>query len=244
MEQRGVPFTNVFNFRDLGGYPTSDGHTLRWRRLFRADDLSRLSDTDQAAFAGLGIRTVVDLRRPEEIENDGRIPAFDGFTYHHAHMAHPYWPRVEFEDTAHRVRYLIERYDEMTADGAGGIAQALRLIADPQAAPLVFHCLAGKDRTGIVAALTLSLLGVADDVIADDFSLSEAAERSYWEYRRRSDPTITTDRWAHITVSPREGMLGFLDGLRARHGSVAGYAASIGVTEDHVGSMRAHLLTP
>jgi len=244
VEQRGVSFTNVFNFRDLGGYPASDGRTLRWRRLFRADDLSRLSDTDQAVFAGLGIQTVVDLRRPEEIANDGRIPAFDGFTYHHVHLIHPYWPRMEFDDTAHRVRYLIERYDELITEGADGIGRALRLIADPQTAPLVFHCLAGKDRTGIVAALTLSLLGVADDVIADDFSLSEAAEKSYWDYRKRSDPTIDTDRWARITVSPREGMLGFLDSLRARHGSVAGYAASIGVTDDHVASMRAHLLVP
>jgi hypothetical protein len=244
VEQRGVAFSNVFNFRDLGGYRTDDGRLVQWRRLYRSDDLARLSVEDQEAFARLGIRTVVDLRRPEEVASDGRIPAFDGFTYHHVHLIHPYWPRMEFDDTAHRVRYLVERYDELVTDAADGIGQTLRLIADPQTAPLVFHCIAGKDRTGVVAALTLSLLGVPDAAIADDFTLSELAEAAYWDYRRRTDPTITTDRWRHITVSPREGMLAFLDGLRARHGSVAGYAVSVGVTADHVAAMRAHLLTP
>lgn len=244
MDQRGVPFSNVFNFRDLGGYRTGDGRTLRWRRLYRADDLSRLSEHDRVRFAELGIRTVVDLRRTEEVETDGRIPAFDGFTYHHVHLVHPYWPREEFLDTEHRVRYLVQRYHELITNAAEGIGQTLRLIADPQAAPLVFHCIAGKDRTGVVAALTLSLLGVDDDDIADDFTLSELAERAYWDFRKRNDPTVTGDRWTHITVSPREGMLAFLDHLRARHGSVAGYAASVGVTDEHVASMRAHLLTP
>ncbi|MGE5829347.1 MAG: tyrosine-protein phosphatase [Micromonosporaceae bacterium] len=241
MPERGVRFENIFNFRDLGGYPTADGRVLRWGRLYRSDDLARLAETDRERFAALGIRTVVDLRRTDEVTSDGRIPQFDGFTYHHLHLPHPYWPAAEFADTADRARYLVQRYHELTTEAADGIGAALRLIADERSAPLVFHCIAGKDRTGVVAALTLSLLGVADADIAADFELSELAEAGYWDYRRRNDPTLTRQRWTHFKVCPGEGMLTFLGELRARHGSVAGYCAAAGVTAEHVDAMRAHL---
>ena len=106
----------------------------------------------------------------------------------------------------------------------------------------MFHCIAGKDRTGIVAALTLSLLGVADDDVADDYALSEWAEEAAWDYRASMDPSLIGGRWTHIQVCPREAMLEFLDDVRARHGSVEGYAADVGVTDEHIAAMRAHLL--
>jgi protein-tyrosine phosphatase len=238
---RGVTFEKVFNFRDLGGYETADGRHVTWNRLYRADDLSRLNDADSERFAGLGIRTVVDLRRPEEVEIDGRIPQFDGFVYRHVHLVHPLWPQGQFTNAAERVEYLVERYRELSTDAAAGFGEALRLIADPGAAPLVFHCIAGKDRTGILAALTLSLLGVADDDVADDYALSEKSERAYWEYRRRLDPTVTGER--NFVICPREAMLGFFSDLRTRHGSIEGYAHDIGVTKDDIAAMRDHLLT-
>jgi hypothetical protein len=242
MIERGVAFTNVFNFRDMGGYRTVDGREIRWRRLFRSDDLSRLHPDDVDRFRALGIRTVVDLRRPNEIVEDGRFPEVDGCTYHHVHLTHPFWPMRQFANTAERTDFVVERYQEMTAKAGEGIGRALRLIADADAAPLVFHCIAGKDRTGVVAALTLSLLGVADDVIADDYTLSEIAEPAAWAYLTRDRPETLGDRWKHITVSPRDGMLRFLADLRDRYGSVAGYTDSVGVTDAHVAAMREHLL--
>ena len=240
MSNRGVVFADVYNFRDLGGYHTSDGRTVAWHRLYRSDDLGRLREDERGTFHALGIRTVVDLRRPHEIEELGRIPEIDGVTYRHVHMAHPPWPSQRFVDTPERVRFVIERYREMSIEAADGIGEALRLIADPAAFPLVFHCIAGKDRTGIVSALTLSLLGVDDETIADDYTLSEAAEESAWAYWGRIKPGVVRPR--HIIVSPREAMLAFLTELRERHGSVPAYAASIGVTDRHVASMHAHLL--
>jgi protein tyrosine/serine phosphatase len=240
MDERGVVFADVYNFRDLGGYHTSDGRTVAWRRLYRSDDLGRLREDDLDTFDALGIRTVVDLRRPHEIEELGRIPEIDGVEYHHVHMAHPPWPSQRFVDTTERIPFLIERYREMSIEAADGIGEALRLIADPAAAPLVFHCIAGKDRTGMISALTLSLLGVDDDTIADDYTLSEAAEESAWAYWGRIKPGAVRPRG--IVVSPREAMLVFLTELRERHGTVADYAASLGVTDRHVASMRAHLL--
>lgn len=244
MPQRGVAFRNVFNFRDLGGYRTIDGRTVAWQRLYRSDDLCRLHDSEREQLRALGIRTVIDLRRPHEIAELGRIPDIDGITYQHVHMAHPLWPSADFPDTAARTSYVIERYREMSIEAADGIGEALRLIADPAAAPLVFHCIAGKDRTGLVSALILALLGVPDDVIAEDYTLSEVAEPATWAYFTRDRPDKAPDRWKHIVVSPPEAMLAFLEDLRARHGSITGYAKSVGVTDDHLDSLRAHLLTP
>jgi hypothetical protein len=226
---RAIAFTNVFNFRDLGGYRSADGRSVRWRRLFRSDDLSRLRADEADRFLGLGIRTVVDLRRPHEIAEDGRILPLDGCAYHHVHLTHPAWPSREFVDTAERAEYVLERYLEIADVAADGVGRALRLTADAQAAPLVVHCIAGKDRTGVVSALTLALLGVPDEDIADDYTMSELVEPQSWAYIMRDRPDQRADRWVHITVSPREGMLRFLDELRSRHGSIEGYAASVGV---------------
>jgi protein-tyrosine phosphatase len=240
---RAITFTNVFNFRDLGGYRSADGRTVRWRRLFRSDDLSRLRADEAARFLDLGIRTVVDLRRPNEIAAGGRILPLDGCAYHHVHLTHPEWPGGRpFADTAERAEFVLERYLEIADVAAEGVGRTLRLIADPEAAPLVVHCIAGKDRTGVVSALTLALLGVPDEDIADDYTMSELVEPQSWAYIMRDRPGKLAERWTHITVSPREGMLRFLDELRARHGSIEAYAASVGVSAAQVDAMRAHLL--
>jgi protein tyrosine/serine phosphatase len=242
MAQRAVAFSNVFNFRDLGGYRTSDGATVRWRRLYRADDLAHLDNEDHERFAELGIRTVVDLRRPNEIEELGRVPEMAGVAYHHVHLVHPKWQLQPFQNTAERTDFVVERYREMSDVSADGFGQALRLIADADRAPLVFHCIAGKDRTGILAALTLSLLGVSDADVIDDYHLSELAEPRAWErYTRLRRPDLLGVIRPYET-SPRAAMAGFLADLRSQHGTVENYAASVGLTADHIAAMRAHLL--
>jgi protein-tyrosine phosphatase len=242
MAERAVVFTNVFNFRDLGGYGTADARHVRWHRLFRSDDLTHLGDDDAEQFGALGIRTVVDLRRPDEIESAGRIMPLPSYAYHHVHLVHPAWPEQSFADTSERAEYVRERYNEMLAAGADAVGRTLRLIADPEAAPLVFHCRAGKDRTGIISAVALSLLGVSDEDIADDYQLSELAEKPIWDFHASTHPEMRDKRWLHFTVNPREAMLGVLADVRARHGSVAGYAESVGVSAEHIAAMRAHLL--
>jgi protein tyrosine/serine phosphatase len=242
MRERTVTFTNVFNFRDLGGYRTADGAIVRWERLYRADDLSNLTELEYERFAELGIRTVVDLRRPNEVEELGRAPDLSGLDYRHVHLVHPKWERGEFDNTAERTEYVIERYREMADVSASGLGEALRLIADIDRAPLVFHCIAGKDRTGIVAALTLSLLGVPDQDVVDDYHLSEAAEPQAWaRYTRVRRPDLQ-GFVRQYEVSPKAAMEGFLANLRAEHGSIEGYAASVGLTADHIAAMKAHLL--
>ena len=141
----------------------------------------------------------------------------------------------EHVDLADRIAYLSARYGEMAAAGGDGIGTALRLIADAGRAPAVVHCFVGMDRTGIVSALTLSLLGVPDETVAADYALSDAAS-----------PALQA---AHnfgpfpFPSSPPEAMLGFLSELRDKHDSIEAYVKSIGVSDDHIAAMRAHLLT-
>jgi protein tyrosine/serine phosphatase len=232
--ERAVTFTDLFNFRDLGGYRTADARTVAWRRLFRADDLGRLAGDDRDRFLALGIRTVVDLRRPEEVAELGRMPELIGVTYHHLYLVHPRWGQQEFVDLDDRTDFLTARYSEMAAAGGEAIGDALRLIADAGSAPLVVHCIAGKDRTGMVSALTLSLLGVDDATIGADYALSEVSEAAF--RTSRGEPSRP------YMVAPARAMIDFLEGLRAGYGSIEAYAKSVGVTADHLAAMRAHLL--
>ncbi|MGN9808387.1 tyrosine-protein phosphatase [Micromonospora sp. BQ11] len=237
---RRIPFSAMFNFRDVGGHTGHDGRTVRRGRLYRSDSLHRIDDTDREAFAALGVRTVIDLRRPYEVERDGRVPDFDGLTWRHIHPEHAEWHERPYEPGADLARYLADRYADLAATGTAGLAEAVGLIADSANAPVVVHCVAGKDRTGIVCGLTLALLGVPDEDIAADYALStEAGERfmawfaSTGQQVRPGLPPLTC---------PEQAMLLFLAELREGHGSVEDYLRHAGVTDAQLTALRDHLL--
>lgn len=238
-----VSFVELFNFRDLGGHVGIDGRTVRWRRLFRSDSLHRLSGTDRAAFTALGVRTVIDLRRPAEVARDGRVPDGPGLGYHHIHPEHAEWRETGFTTGQDLERWLADRYLDLAAEGAVGLAAAVGLIADERSAPVVVHCVAGKDRTGVVCALTLSLLGVPEADIAADYARSTVGSSRFTEWLRRTDPTAA-DLPAPYLASPAGAMLRFLAGLRDRYGSVSGYLTGAGLAGEQVDALRRHLLTP
>jgi protein tyrosine/serine phosphatase len=235
------PFPALFNFRDVGGLTGHDGRTVRRGRLYRSDSLHRIDETDRAAFTALGIRTVIDLRRPEEVARDGRVPAYDGLTYRHIHPEHRDWAKVPHDPAQSLARYLADRYADLAQTGTAGLAEAVGLIADSANAPVVVHCVAGKDRTGIVCALTLAVLGVADDDIAADYALSaEASARfSAWV----ATTTLAAEEPPPpFLASPAEAMTLFLTELRAGYGSVEGYLRHAGVTDAQLDAIRDHLL--
>jgi protein tyrosine/serine phosphatase len=239
---RNLAFSSTYNFRDVGGYAGLDGRTVRWRRLFRADSLHRLNGADWEAFAALGVRTVIDLRRAFEVKEHGRVREAEGLTYHNPVLEHVDWKDVPYPADVVHARWLADRYLNFTDDGRTGLAAALSTIADPEAAPVVVHCMAGKDRTGVVCALTLSLLGVSDDDISADYALTESSMASLTAYLREHNPAAIEGQ-DHMFDSPREAMLLFLDDIRTLHGSVEKYVREIGVSAEQVETLRESLLT-
>jgi protein-tyrosine phosphatase len=142
--------------------------------------------------------------------------------------------------------FLANRYLEMLEEGGPSIARALRILADPSSLPLVFHCAAGKDRTGVVAAIVLDVLGVQDDDIADDYSLSRLGMDRFKAWIIETYPEAAdamSDQPQAFLDAPTEAMHLFLSGLRERHGSVHEYVTSLGVTGDVIEAVRENLLT-
>jgi protein-tyrosine phosphatase len=243
---RLVPFEASFNCRDIGGYATGDGHRVKRGCVFRSDTLHRLTTADLEHAQELGVRTVIDLRSTDELTEWGRFAHADSVAFHHLPLfeddALPSEP-IEDDDPEPP---LGETYLQMATAGGAAIASALRVIAAGDHA-VVFHCAAGKDRTGILAALLLSTLGVVDDLITADYQLSEHAVAPAFAWAEANDAALAAELaklppWK-LRSSP-ETMGVFLDLLRERHGSIDGYLADTGLEPDLLDVLRARLLEP
>jgi protein-tyrosine phosphatase len=239
---RSVDFSTVFNFRDLGGLPTMDGRKVRRGQLFRSDNLGRLGEADREAFTALGVRRVIDLRRASEVATMGRVPEWTRATWHHHHLQHELWDHSTYTDEIGVARWLADRYGDLLEQGAADIAEVIRLLSDVDDGPTVVHCVAGKDRTGLISALTLALLDVSDGNIAADYELTERAEAAFAEWLRRTDPEYAAKAPPPFYVqTPAQAMRLTLTELAERHGSVRGYLGAHGVNEAHVAALRAGL---
>jgi protein-tyrosine phosphatase len=223
---RHIRFDALHNFRDLGGYATTDGrYRVRPGRLYRADSLGKLRQgtEDWSRFLSLGIRTVVDLRHPWEIEKRGRIPDDPSFGYHNLSIEHRPYNQPALPPDVDPGPYLAERYMEVAEDGTKEIRRALELVAEAAESeqPLVFHCASGKDRTGQLAALVLKLLGIPDETIIEDYSLTELAAPALladWTAREGHEPT-----WLGFGRAPETVMRTFLAAMEKRYGSAENY---------------------
>ncbi|WP_441247996.1 tyrosine-protein phosphatase [Kitasatospora sp. McL0602] len=242
---RHIEFQKLHNFRDLGGYRAADGRSVRWGRLYRSDSLGKLvgaPEADQQAFEKLGIRTVVDLRYPWEIEAKGRVPERHAVDYHNLSIEHRPYDQEALGTDIEVAPFLAGKFAEVAEDGVAELRQVLRLIAEADAAPLVFHCAAGKDRTGIVAALVLSLLGVDEEAIIEDFALTGlATDRFVADWGRVNG---RAPHWPGFGQAPADLMRRFLADLTTRYGSAATYATDrLGADAALVTALHAHLLT-
>jgi protein-tyrosine phosphatase len=229
---RCVRFEAAFNFRDLGGYSVGGGHRLRWGRLFRSDALHWMTQGDaHKAREVLGVRSVVDLRDSEEVERNGRAPFLQGpVRYFHV-------PILDGERRASQQAQdsphfdMADLYLRMLEKGAGDFVRAVQMIAAHAREPVVFHCAAGKDRTGLLAAILLGALGVADDDIIDDYALTARYMEPIIE-RMRETPgyaEIVRNLPADIFASTPESMAATLREVRAGWGSMRGYLAASGL---------------
>ncbi|MFM8268054.1 MAG: tyrosine-protein phosphatase [Ilumatobacteraceae bacterium] len=245
---RLIALDAVHNFRDLGGYPTADGRTTRWRTLFRADGLYRLTSADLEIVDGLGLRTVVDLRTEEELELRGRFPVeYRPIRYLHVPVIDVTWAALPEAEVTDRdpAEFLEWAYLDMLRQAPDRFARAFEHLCEPGVLPAVFHCAAGKDRTGLLSMLVLGALGVPDDVIVDDYALTADAVTRLREWARRESPDLyerlEAAPPAYIAAVP-EAMHRVLGVINERHGSVRGLVDHLGVRRESIDHLSSALL--
>jgi protein-tyrosine phosphatase len=177
-----VPLDGATNFRDLGGYSGSEGRPVKWRKLFRSDHLGDLTPGDVAHLSALGLTRVLDLRGKNERESH---PCLLPGPRVHALSIEPTVVQA-LQDFAERnkgiteadaVRLMQQTYRAFVTDNTKRFAELFQHLLHDET-PLVFHCTAGKDRTGFAAALVLSALGVQRDVIMNDYLLTNDLYRA------------------------------------------------------------------
>lgn len=236
-----------FNFRDLGGYLTEDGRTVRWRMLYRSDALHRLDSAGLKAFHELGIATVLDLRSPGEVaERRWLAPEWQGQWLSAPLLSEtPDWTATDPSALA-LDSFVADHYLHLAEEGSAALRDSLESLARPGGLPAVFHCAAGKDRTGVLAALVLRLLGVPAQVVAEDYSLSEQATARWEQSITEGHIDDTQTAWAYVPPAmlraERESMRQFLRYLDRDFGSIHGFTTSLGVGEATVARLRSSLL--
>jgi protein-tyrosine phosphatase len=227
--RRQILLQGAHNVRDLGGYPTACGNTTRWGTILRADALHELSPSDVDTLIGLRLRTVIDLRSDAELAREPSVFAdHAGVRYHHIPIFDGLDP-VEAMAAANGGPFeLAIRYREAIDRCRPAIVTALLAVADAEDGVVLFNCTAGKDRTGIIAAILLGLAGVSTDDIAADYALTGTLSGGLMtRLRDRAaarglDPSVATV----LLSSEAETMLALLRHLDERHGGVAAYLAA------------------
>lgn len=243
MPSSHLDIEGCFNIRDAGGWATEGGRQMRTGVLYRADDPVRLTEEGRRRIAELGLRAVIDLRQQAQFDR--------GYAFGDADITHhiPTVDRVIDVENPPRFEQatdIVALYEDMVVRGGPQIVRAVDTVAEFIAdGPVLVHCVAGKDRTGLVVALIQAALGVPRDSIVAEYALSDEPTQ-----RRRKamissplsdDPPVHRSP-ALLWTAPAEAMAVFADRVVELHGSLAAWPAAIGLSEATVDQLRERLL--
>jgi protein-tyrosine phosphatase len=233
----------TYNLRDTGGYPAATGET-RWGKLYRSDALHRLTDESREQFAALGIRLVVDLRDEAELASSpSRLDGL-GLTVVHTPIFAGAAPTAALADVT-----LEGLYRSMITDYGDNLAAAVRLIARSGDEPVLVHCTAGKDRTGLVVALALRGAGTSREAVIADYAETEENLRGEWVdtmLERMTAGGYPGGRALRqiVSASPPELITAILDRIDEEYGSAAAYLLAHGLDEHDLELLKAVLVAP
>lgn len=250
--ERVLPLASAPNFRDIGGYTTATGEIVRWNRVYRSSALDQLSLQDQQKLAQLNIQTICDVRTKEEhLADPDRLP--DGID------AISIAPSSDDSVLKAVLRLLLQKgfleglladlYQRvMIRDNPQVFAEIFTRIADNDNLPMVIHCAAGKDRTGITIALLLALLGVPDETIIADYAYSN----HYYEFFKHATRKnlaqlriigLTESDFDYLLIADGEMLQETLNKVRLQYGSIEAYLTDyVGLSPEILASVRDNLL--
>jgi protein tyrosine/serine phosphatase len=245
---RAIIWDGCVNVRDLGGLPTEDGGETRSGRVIRADNLGALTGAGWRSLEDHGIERIIDLRWPEEAaEDQPRDVGIEvvsisvlgetmeaSLDYLHELDAH----LDGVKDVADHYAWSYVEFLERNRDRFGA---ALAAIADADG-PIVIHCMGGKDRTGLIAALLLRVAGVSLEEIGRDYALSGPNLAQTLESWLADAPTeLDRRRREKLSETPARAMHVVLQTIEARYGSVGGYLDAAGLTTGQIDRLRTRL---
>lgn len=253
ISERRVHLEGAVNFRDIGGYKTSDGREVKWGKVFRADGLARLTAGDHQLLMQIGIKRVFDFRTPSEInESPDRLPENGAMAYVNLPITHG---KFDFVDAMKRLKkgdsswltpdFMVNGYIRYIEEFAGVWGEVINCLADLESPPVVFHCIGGKDRTGTCAALILLMLGVPEETVVEDHQLSNIyiADLLPKVFKLIASYGIDPDVVYPYLTAPRECIIAVLDHIRNKYGSASAYLmAKAGVSKEVQELLREKLL--
>ncbi|EFM12001.1 protein tyrosine/serine phosphatase [Paenibacillus curdlanolyticus YK9] len=236
--ERAVELQGVVNFRDLGGYATSDGRHVKWGKLFRSGELAGLTDADKLQLKTIGLKTIIDYRSNAEVAQKPD-PALSGAT----NIRMPAMKEVEGSSNATDLNSLIATGDlsalgkpgEMLVEANKGLVQApdayvslMDALLAEKTAPIVQHCTAGKDRAGLGSAIILLTLGVSESTVMDDFLLSNVYRAEANKQAMAYMGTIIKDADALASLQAlmevrQEYLQAAIDTMKQQYGSIDGF---------------------
>lgn len=238
LPERRLAIAGTYNLRDLGGYALPGG-TTRWRRVLRADGLHRLDADGVGRLRQLGVTTIIDLRRDEELASQPNPFRDDtGVRYRNISLFEALAPSSM---TAGNV--LRDLYVQALTSRGERIVEVLTAMAEAPEGVVLFHCTAGKDRTGLIAALLLGLAGVEHATIVEDYALTKPLIAPAIEgfvadaLARGADP----DSFMPLLACEPETMADTLAHLGEHHGSIPAYLERIGLDRAASRRLRARI---
>jgi protein-tyrosine phosphatase len=232
-----------YNVRDLGGYPTTAGRHTSWNAFIRSDNLCRLTPGGRAMLVNYGVRTVIDLRFAYEL---------DISPYSFTEPDAPAYLNLPLLNEANRegmvaldsITSVAEMYYVILEQFQTNIATVMRAIAAAPEGAVLFHCHAGKDRAGLMAALLLALAGVPHEAIATDYAESDTHLQPLYDEMLASqaqDPA-RQEQLAQLLTSHSETMLATLSHVDARYGGVESYLLACGLSPEEIEQIRTRFL--
>jgi len=241
---RKIHLEVAHNVRHLGGHPTAGGHDTKAFDLIRGGSLHELTEAGQTAFAGLGVKVVVDFR--SEVEHE-RYPTPDLSAHDITIIEAPVFETDASPGALARQDSFPGHaaiYRQFLTEGGGAYRTLFETIATASG-PVLFHCAVGKDRTGVAAALLLELAGVPDEHLVADYALSTSELEPVVEERmeRFEEYGISVETGRMMMAAPPRDMELTLDFIRGRWGSAAGYMGALGLSPSTIEAVRSRMLS-